>query len=224
MKDIRLSKEKRGLTPFVAEFRVPSWWHFTFMRQVIWIIGPVPCNIRSWLWSLLYWWTCRCGLYPPPSCTCFSARLNSPEATWPNPSTWNSSTMTQSEENLPTGMFSPSQQQKQVSVCHITSLRSAAFGHWGKLHSLGFAREFDCIPWGVVLFCALISICCKIAYGKRQQNVAQGGLFNPWWHASQNSRRSSKQMQIWSFWENILKSWYLSAPVPCSDCCDWARR
>lgn len=57
-------------------------------------------------------------------------------------STWNSLMMTHSEEILPTGEFSPSQREKQVSICQITSFRSAAFGHQGKReHTLGFVRK-----------------------------------------------------------------------------------
>lgn len=50
--------------------------------------------------------------------------------------------MTHSEEKLPTGELGPSQPEKQVSVCQITSFRSAAFEQMGKQeHTLGFVRK-----------------------------------------------------------------------------------
>ncbi len=139
MNDIRCCKESRTNSytiSAVLEFRVPSWWLFAFMRQMIWIIGPAACNVstldcgrgfcsvnglvagrvHSWLhllfsqvaeepWSHLAWseeWRRAPGI-----------------ARW-----WLTA-----KESLPTGESSPSQREKQASICQITSFTSAAFGH-----------------------------------------------------------------------------------------------
>lgn len=121
---------------YLSSIRVPSRWHFSLMRQMIWIIGRAACNV----YTLGHGW----GLYQisgpvavvfiPPGCTCSSAK-RAPEPPGPIQSatagTWNSFMMTHNEENLPTGELSPSQREKQVSICQITSFRSA-LGHWGK--------------------------------------------------------------------------------------------
>lgn len=138
-------------------------------------------------------------------------------------STWNSLTMTQSEENLPTGEFSHSQclfVRSHLSGPQVWGIRANGSTLWGLLERV----QLWLYPWRhcTFFFRALISICFKTAYGKRQQNVARGSLFNPLWQASQNSRRSSKQMQIWSFCKNILEPGDRYALAPCSDCCDWA--
>lgn len=147
-----------------AEFRAPSWWHFLFMRQMIWIIGPSACNVST----LGHCWDLYSVSGPvaaiPPVAPAFQWGWRALEPPGSNQraavSTWNSMTMTHSGENLPTGELGPSQPEKQVSVCQITSFRSAAFRQKGKReHTLGLVRKSSSLT---VSLKALHFLCCNL--------------------------------------------------------------
>lgn len=136
-----LDSSKNSFSVSFVEFRGPSRWYFPFMRQMIWIIGPAACKVST----LGHSWTFY-TISGPVTVVVFEPSLVAPafqrgllespleppglvQSKVPASSTWNSLMMTHNEENLPTGAFSPSQREQQVSICRITSFRSAAFGH-----------------------------------------------------------------------------------------------